>query len=162
MDPYFYRNTSAQGNCIAVLVQGRHRPAFPTAAAGAGRGSGCVAVFCSTEKASAKREGHCVCLVPNWELFCALILFGNDSAVSESLIQGPIFLLHPGALFFFRPWRKKKRGPFRFLKNRLHRTRAQRMTPFIDSIVQTCFLKRSEYAPHFFFSWAQEKKERAA
>ena len=47
-------------------------------------------------------------------VLCA-ILFGNDSAVSESLIQGPIFLLHPGALFFFRP-SKKEEGAVSFPK----------------------------------------------
>ena len=37
------------------------------------------------------------------------------------------------------------------------------LTPIYCSTLQTCIVfKESECAPHFFFSWAQEKKKRAA
>ena len=44
-DPCFYRSAAAHNNFSAGLVQDGHRAVFPTAAAGAGRGSGCVAMF---------------------------------------------------------------------------------------------------------------------
>ena len=56
-DPCFYRSAAAYNNFSAGLVQDRHRAVFPTAAASAGRGSRCAAVFYSTEEASAERGG---------------------------------------------------------------------------------------------------------
>ena len=64
-------------------------------------------------KAAAERERSCARLVPSWELFCTLQCPKTTARSAASLIQGPFFLLHPGALFFFRPRRKKKRGPYR-------------------------------------------------
>ena len=46
-------------------------------------------------------------------MFYAPLCSETTARSAASLIQGPFFLLHPGALFFFRPRRKKKRGPNR-------------------------------------------------
>ena len=67
---------------------------------------------------SGKRRAMCPTCTRLEKVLCAA-MFGNDSAVSAGLIQGPIFLLHPGALFFFRPAKKEEGAdPFPLLRPR--------------------------------------------
>ena len=64
--------------------------------------------------AAAEREKQCIQLAPNWEMFCLESCSETTARSVASLIQGPFFLLHPGALFFFRP-SKKEEGADSFL-----------------------------------------------
>ena len=61
-----------------------------------------------TEGASAEREGWCVRLASNWERFYASLCPETTARSAAGLIQRPFFLLHPGALFFFRPSKKEE------------------------------------------------------
>ena len=112
MDPCFYRKATAQSSCTAVLLQKRRiQPLRPLPLM---RGEGELPHgFRQRHGASAEREGQCVCLVPSWDKLYAEYCSETTARSTASLIQGPFFLLHPGALFFFRPRRKKKRGPNR-------------------------------------------------
>ena len=58
--------------------------------------------------ATAKRERQCVRLVPDWERFYALLCWETTTRSIVSPMQGSFFILHPGALFFFRPLKKEE------------------------------------------------------
>ena len=107
--PFGNPHPTDQGGGCGPFAWTRLRGADETARAD------CAAHLSCAAPAAAERERQCVRLVPNRRERLRAVLFGNDSAVSESLLQGSLFLLHGGALFFFRPWRKKKRGPNRSL-----------------------------------------------
>ena len=90
--------------------RGRARPLSWTRPRGANEtaSADCIAQFSAALwSGSGKRTAIRQTCTKLGSVLCAAML-GNDSAVSAGLMQGPFFLLHPGALFFFRPAKKEE------------------------------------------------------